>query len=115
MSQHHYKAAYRGKRVDVQFGWDRPCRGFYLVIQNEGARDDNFVYSNLNDESLLPYMGMPPTIDPLLAVLKRLGITIPQTMIEAVRQDGIDNVGNKSVIYDAAGNAKSPGRGGPAG
>lgn len=110
MSQHHCEADYGDQRVSVQFGYDRPLKGFYLVIELVGNDTDEYVYSNLSDRSLAPYMGTPPTIDPLLAVLDRLLIKIPQSMIDGVRQDAVDNVGNKVVIYDQDGNARSPAR-----
>ncbi len=110
MSRHHFTTTRNGKRVDVQFGYDRPTSGFYLVVESEDADDDGYLYSNLADEELQYCLGHPTTIDHFLGVLDRLQITLPQQMIDAVRADGEIRAGNKVLIYDAQGNARTPGR-----
>lgn len=106
MSQHLFSTHYDGKPVVVLMGWDRPLQGFFLVIEEEVDDDDKadeYVYTNMEDPALFPWMGVPPTLDPFLAKLQELGITVPSRMIEEIRSDAARNVGNRYVTYDESG------------
>lgn len=113
MSQHLYPATYEGEPVSVLIGFDRPLRGFFMVIDKttpasagkaseEG--DDDHVYSNLDDQELDPWDGLPPTMDHFLRTLKGLDIPALPNVIAEVQADQAGNVGNRTVRYDAAGN-----------
>ena len=65
--------------------------------------DGSYVYSNLMDPDLIPWMGLPPTLDPFITKLQALGIAIPSRMVEEVKADAEANVGNRYVTYDASG------------
>lgn len=110
MSQHLFSTQHAGKPVVVLMGWDRPLQGFFLVVEETEPRDvdeddddGSYVYSNLMDPDLIPWMGLPPTLDPFITKLQALGIAIPSRMVEEVKADAEANVGNRYVTYDASG------------
>lgn len=103
MSQHVLPTQCNGKAVEVLMGWDRPLQGFFLVIEVMDGESEEYLYSNLEDPALMRWMGLPPTLDPFLAKLKELGITVPQQMVQEVEADARLNVGNRYVTYDASG------------
>jgi hypothetical protein len=114
MSQHIFSTQCNGKPVVVLMGWDRPLQGFFLVVEEDNESDaddhadesdesDGYVYSNMEDPDLIPWMGLPPTIDPFLAKLQDLGITIPARMVAEIQADAMANVGNRYVTYDESG------------
>ncbi|MBK6616507.1 hypothetical protein [Ottowia sp.] len=102
-----------GRVVSVLMGFDRPLQGFFLVIEDDAPPpavragqeedEDEYVYSNLNDEALERWMGLPPTMDHFVAKLSELGIAVPQLMIDEVLKDKEGNVGNRHVSYDMDG------------
>jgi hypothetical protein len=100
MSQHIYKTEYQGRPIEVQIGWDRPLQGFYMVIDWLDADDneDEYLYSNLDDLTLPSTH--PNELSCFLAQLSRLGIVVPQKMLQAVISDQQENAGNKIVYYD---------------
>lgn len=116
MSQHFYPATYMGQPVIVMMGYDRPLRGFFMVIESAGDSasaapvfnheedDDYYVYSNLSDFELLNCCGLPKTTDHFLKRLQEMDITAHPNVITAIKQDQVENVGNKTVYYDMAGN-----------
>lgn len=99
MSQRLVKTQYRGQPVVVRLGWDRQLYGFYCVVTVVDSQGDDHVYSNLTDWVLLDTYGMSPDLAYFEDVLQRLGITVPAAMINAARQDALDNVGNRVVWY----------------
>jgi NADPH-dependent 2,4-dienoyl-CoA reductase/sulfur reductase-like enzyme len=103
MSQHLFSTHCNGKPVVVLMGWDRPLQGFFLVVEEDDEKSDGYVYTNMDDPALAPWMGLPPTIDPFLAKLQELGITVPSCMVEEIRSDAARNVGNRYVTYDESG------------
>lgn len=106
MTQHYYPTEHQGKAVTVLMGWDRRLQGYFMVIEDDDATDDSYVYSNLDDAELAAYAGLPPTLDPFIAKLAELGLTVPSHILEAVRCDGAENAGNRWVIYDRDGSVK---------
>ncbi len=65
-------------------GWDRPLQYYFLVVSEDGKEDEP-LYSNLDDESL-PVIGTDD-IGYFLEKLKELEIAVPETMIKAVQED----------------------------
>jgi hypothetical protein len=93
MSQHYFETLHQGEMTEVLMGWDQPCQGFFLVISKQSDEEEPF-YSNLYERN--PH---PQDLDYFLGVLKRFDITIPQTMINALREDKRSNAGNKHVSH----------------
>lgn len=118
MSQHTIPAQYQGRPVRVVAGWDRPLRGFFLVIARTDAathpaddtddEDGPILYSNLSDPELLECGGHPDSFAPFLGVLARFGITLAEEVIDSIELDGYFNVGNRFVHYDADGRRLEP-------
>lgn len=102
MSQHIYRSTYGGRPVTIYMGWDRPLQGFFLVIESEGV--DGYVYSNLDDPELVSCGGLPATLGHFTVKLNELGLVVPQNIVQQVELDATNNVGNRRVFYDAAGN-----------
>jgi hypothetical protein len=103
MSQHLFSTQFDGKPVVVMMGWDRPLQGFFLVVEASDDENEEYVYTNLEDPALIPWMGLPPTIEPFLAKLRELGIVVPARMLEEVKADAMANTGNRYVTYDESG------------
>ena len=117
MSQHTVTVKYNEKNVEVLMGWDAPLQRYFMVIEepfddtpfDENADvefdDEDFdgidqpIYSNLNDEKLVENPSLSKSITYFANKLKEFNIIVPQEMIEAVVEDGINNVGNKDVTY----------------
>ena len=117
MSQHFYPATYKGEPVTVLMGYDRPLRGFFMVIEKTGPASaaptdadddqdeaDTYVYSNLSDMELIACGGLPRELDHFLQRLKELDIPAHASVIAGIQADRAGNVGNRYVSYDAAGN-----------
>ena len=98
MSQHLCHSKYNGRPVTVLMGWDRPLQGFFLTVE-DADQDLDYVYCNLDDDSLVAFGGLPPSLDHFTDVLRQLGIDVPAAMIAAVLEDGANNVGNRFVRY----------------
>lgn len=69
--------------VKVLMGYDRPCGGFFMVIEDL-SEDGDIVYSNLFEPD--PY---PKTLVRFGEVLSELKITLPQGMLEEVAADAL--------------------------
>lgn len=103
MSQHIYNTTRKGIKVQVLMGWDRPLGGFFLVVEDKQALDDCYLYSNLDDPTLIPCMGLPRNIAYFQVKLVELGLHVPDQMIQEILNDQKNNVGNRVVYYDAEG------------
>lgn len=103
MSQHIYVTTHKDRKVKILIGWDRPLKGYFMVLAYEDSKEFENLYSNLEDPRLKQFMGLPPTIEPFLEKLQELGIEIPEAILDEVEMDGIFNVGNRVVIYDEKG------------
>lgn len=98
MSRHIYTTTHQGKPATVALGFDRPLQGFFLTVgSDDGAEPD--IYCNLDDPMLFPWGGLPPTLEPFQKQLQRLGIRIPERMLQEVRRDQFNNVGNRVEFY----------------
>lgn len=98
MSQHTFTATtHNGRDVEVLTGWDRPLQGFFLVVQEVGARDDRYVFSNLD---LPVWESHPRDFDGFMRVLADLGIKVPQGLLEELLLDAALNVGNKCKAWE---------------
>lgn len=108
MSQHIYPSSYKGLPITILMGWDRPLQGFFMVIELEEA--EGLIYSNLDDPKLIPFGGLPDSLEHFSEKLDELGLSVPQAMIEQIELDAAANVGNRHVLYDQAGNVVAPGQ-----
>lgn len=107
MSRHCFRTALQGRPISVDMGWDRPLRGFFMVVQRDDANieEETFLYDNLAMADSHPF-----TLDQFLEELTRLNIAIPNEMIDEVRRDGVENAGNKCVEHrkDGSGYMRIP-------
>lgn len=99
MSQHNFASTYAGQSVNILMGWDRPLRGFFMVIELTDSKKNGHVYSNLADPELFSCMGMPDSLDHFTEKLDALNLTVPQAMIEQIEIDAAMNRGNRHVWY----------------
>lgn len=97
MSQHVFISEHEGKPVSILMGWDRPLQGYFMVIEVDGSED--YLYENTNDVDLLPFYGLPDTLDHFIAKLGELGLAIPALMVQEIQNDARANVGNRYVKY----------------
>lgn len=107
MSQHRYSTMHEKRPVCVLVGWDKPLQGFFLVIEYEDSMDDEYLYSNLEDLSLVAFCGLPPTFDHFSKKLQEFGIDLPGVMLQELEMDKRSNTGNRTVVYDMSGEVKS--------
>lgn len=94
MSRHFYKTEYQGKPVTVTMGYDRPLAGFFMVIEDDDELDDEYIFSNLNEE--IPH---PKSLKRYRIKLEQLGICAPEEMLLEVEADGAARMGNKDVYH----------------
>lgn len=99
MSQHYFKSMHQGRPVQILMGWDRPLQGFFMVVERLDATDDDvaLLYSNLDDDTL--ENAHPDDLAVFQARLTALGLTVPDKMLEEIRQDQAANVGNKVMRH----------------
>ena len=93
MSQHHFFIKNDEQKTHILMGWDRPLQGYFLVINKENDTDEAY-WSNLDAA-----ISHPKTLEPFLAALASLGITLPPAMIIAIEEDAEQNRGNRQVIH----------------
>lgn len=92
MSQHIFKS----DDVEVIMGYDRPLDYVFCVVSRD---DGEILYSNLSD----PQAGTrQQSVQYFRLVLARLGVTVPEEMFAAVREDQRNREGNKVVHYSTS-------------
>lgn len=102
MSRHITRSRCQGQAVLVVAGYDRPLRKLFLHVIREGTdtapRDatEAFIYDSL-DEPQEDWTD----INTLAKTLTRLGIEVPQSLIEQIYLDQAFNVGNRYVEHPA--------------
>lgn len=94
MSRHYFKTEYQDKEVTVLMGYDRPLGGFFMVIEDTGQEDDEYIYSNLYEK-----ITHPKNLEPYKAKLEQLGIFVPVEMLMEIEADGAALMGNKDVYH----------------
>lgn len=94
MSRHYFKTEYQGKDITVLMGYDRLLGGFFMVIEDAGQDDDEYIYSNLYEE-----ITHPQSLEPYRAKLEQLGIFVPVEMLMEIEADGAALMGNKDVYH----------------
>lgn len=78
-------------------GWDRPLQRFFLVIERQGATDDDpnngYIFNNL----ARPNPGM--TLTEIKAELDKALIPVPPTLFKDLEEDEKLNRGNHGASY----------------
>src|SRR6218665_2715933 len=103
MSRHIIRTCHEGLPVMVIAGYDRPLRELFLHVIREASGSapteaaETFVYDSL-DEPQKDWTDINTVTD----ALTRLGIEVPQNMIEQICLDQCFNVGNRVVEHPAA-------------
>jgi hypothetical protein len=94
MTQHNYR--YQGK--EVLCGYDRPLKGYFLVVQDLAT--DDYIYSNLDEPT--SEKAHPHTFDGFSSKLRELGIPMPYKMYQNLLDDFAANKGNGITEYTSA-------------
>ena len=94
MSRHFFKTEYQGKPITVLMGFDRPMGGYFMVIEEDDQKDDDYIFTNLYEQ-----ITHPKTIKPYRDKLKQLGIFVPVEMLMAIETDDTALMGNKDVYH----------------
>jgi hypothetical protein len=110
VSQHLFPAKYKDQAMTVLAGWDRPLQQFFMVIELDAPTDDMtdeevYLYSNLFDPN-----SVRKDLDYFTEKLKEFGITLPNLMLDEIRKDCAQNIGNRQCVYGADGQLKEPQR-----
>lgn len=105
MSQHYYRSSHQGQLITILMGWDRPLQGFFMVI--ELAEKEGYFYTNLDDPALLPFNGLPDSLDHFQEKLNELGLSVPTRMIQEIQEDAAMNTGNRYVHYEQDGTIRA--------
>lgn len=113
MSQHRFSTTHEGQPVSVLMRWDKPIGHFFMVIEWDGPRsedfpsacagddgsdDDTILYSNLDEPNSFEL-----SIRYFRAKLIEFGIRVPESMFEQVEIDRAKRAGNRNVRYRADG------------
>ena len=107
MSHHIFQTALNGRPVTVDLGWDRPLQYVFMTVSSQDSKtspdEDSspYLYSNLDDENL-PFQGTQ-SVEYFQHRLTELGISVPSIMLKSVQDDQDQDVGNKTVEYQADG------------
>jgi hypothetical protein len=107
MSHHIFQTALNGRPVTVDLGWDRPLQYVFMTVSSQDLKDhpdddsSPYLYSNLDDENL-PIQGTQ-SVEYFQDRLTELGISVPSIMFQSVQDDQNQDVGNKTVAYQADG------------
>jgi hypothetical protein len=86
----------RGGKHYVVAGYDRPLRSYFLTVYRGDAARPHRCITTMT-------LSSP---DDIVAVLDALRLTAPTDLVEAVRDDGKHNVGNRTVRYRFDGEAE---------
>lgn len=102
MSQHIFQQTIDGKAFEIQIGWDKPCQRFYGVVSTwvhddteycDGYWDDDQpVWSNLHHTGDL-------TLDAITREIGKLGIKIPERILQYVLIDQRYNIVNRRALH----------------
>lgn len=124
MSTHTFTLNKEDKELTVTAGWDPVLKNFYLVVERDLTEEeldalntepedsdeesdlvedelleDGLLYSNLNDGAITRNPELGQTFDYFENKLKELGISIPETMLAAVKDNSLDG-GDPDVDVD---------------
>lgn len=87
MSQYKHTTTYQGKLVVILIGWDRPMKGFFMVIDFEDNETDDYIYTNLDDPELKKTHGLSPSWTHFNNKLKELGLSVPEEIFNNACRD----------------------------
>lgn len=100
MSQHAFETQHRGRDVTVIVGFDRPLQYVFMMIEKNDPIDeyDAMLYCNLSDEK-----SIGADAGYFREKLKEFEIGIPESMFDEVRNDQLNNVGNRHCLHQENG------------
>jgi hypothetical protein len=107
MSHHIFQTALNGRPLTVDLGWDRPLHYVFMTVSSQDLKDhpdddsSPYLCSNLDDESL-PIQGTQ-SVEYFQDELTDLGISLLSIMLQSVQDDQDQDVGDKTVEYQADG------------
>jgi hypothetical protein len=94
MSQHTFSSKdAHGTVVTVTLGYDRPLDYVFCTVE---AENGDIIYSNLDDDEAGTEQ---QNVDYYEAVLRDLGIQVPESMFREVNSDQAARVGNRVVVH----------------
>jgi hypothetical protein len=102
MSQRTLITELEGIETTVLMGWDRPLQYHFMVIE-QGGNDP--LYSNLDDDN-----SEDADLQYFLDKAKQFGVTIPDAMVERLKQDKENDTGNAVSYFDQQGQESTPGQ-----
>lgn len=97
MSRHSVNTQIDNKSVQLVMGWDRPLKQFFFNVHDltVGPQDDDILATSMDMKT-----AELNDLDAILEQLKELGLTPPPKMVEEVRADKVNNVGNRMETYN---------------
>jgi hypothetical protein len=97
MSQHIFKAiSNEGERLHIQMGFDSPMDWYYMTMFSMTAegKAENLKWSNLDHDSPESL-----TLDYFERVLSKMGIEVPNSIIENIEKDRSSRRMNHRIDY----------------
>lgn len=106
MTRHIFCTEYFGRPITILMGWDRSLQGFFMLIEFVTEAREAAIYSQLTDPDLKASGGFADDLAPFIRALKRLALTVPESMLQELRLDGMLNKSTSSkhvTHWNAAG------------
>ena len=98
MSQHIFDTTdSQGNEVTVTMGYDRPLNFVFCTVM---TRDDDVIYSNLDDDDAGTHQ---QEVNYYRSVLEALGVQVPESVFREVAVDQLRRVGNRVVTHNDGG------------
>jgi hypothetical protein len=97
LSQHIFETTDpEGKGLTVTMGYDRPLDFVFCTVM---TRDDDIIYSNLDDDDAGTHQ---QDVDYYRSVLHELRLNVPESVFREVIADQLGRVGNRVVTHPVA-------------
>ncbi|RQO53412.1 hypothetical protein DBR47_24175 [Paucibacter sp. KBW04] len=103
MTEHILCSEYLERPITIRMGWDRSLQGFFMSIEFAAEVREAPIYSHLTDPELRNLGGFADDLAPLIRTLKRFELTVPESMLQEVRLDGMLNKSGCNTRWNAAG------------
>lgn len=105
MSQNLWEVEIKGHPVPLCTGWDRPLSALYCRVgpleDSDAVPDEAFELAEQ-----LACMGFD-SAESLHEALSSFGVTVPSSVLEAVRSDCVSEAGNVVRVFDKSGHLKT--------
>jgi hypothetical protein len=97
LSQHIFETTdSQGNDLTVTMGYDRPLDFVFCTVM---TRDDDIIYSNLDDDDAGTHQ---QDVGYYRSVLQELGLNVPESVFREVIADQFGRVGNRVVTHAVA-------------